>query len=129
MDLAIRLEHESMFHENTWFVTATYADEYLPYGGSLNHNHISEMIRGLRDKLRPIKIRFFGVGEYGGILGRPHYHFIIFGPEFADKEKAYFKPSNAHHSDAFQRFFGRGGFQHYKSGTLTKVWKKGEIHL
>lgn len=129
MDLATRLTHEAEFHEHSWFVTTTYADEHLPYGGSLYHNHISEFIRALRDKLRPQKIRFFGVGEYGGKMNRPHYHFIIFGPDFPDKKVSYTAPSTFKHSDQFVRMFGPSGAKYYESEFLSNVWKKGLVQL
>lgn len=37
------------------------------------------------------KVRFFMCGEYGEQLGRPHYHYLIFGFDFPDKR--YFKQS------------------------------------
>lgn len=54
------------------FVTLTYADESLPVSGSLSRVHWREFSKG-------IGCRYFGVGEYGSVSGRPHYHAILAG--------------------------------------------------
>lgn len=56
----------------TWFVTLTYADESLPASGALSPGHWRAFSKG-------IGCRYFGVGEYGGMSGRPHYHALLFG--------------------------------------------------
>jgi hypothetical protein len=43
-------------------------------------------MKRLRHKHRGEKIRFFHCGEYGETLGRPHYHAIIFGYDFRNKD-------------------------------------------
>lgn len=83
---------ERMCHENATFVTLTYADEHLPSpcrsgAHSLVPHHMSDFMKRLRSRIEPLKVRFFGVGEYGqdvvgpdGIVyGRPHYHLALFG--------------------------------------------------
>jgi len=72
---AIRCYHESKMHEINCFVTLTYAK--IPEGGSLISNELSEFMRRLRNS-QGQNIRFFGCGEYGDKVGRPHYHAIIF---------------------------------------------------
>jgi hypothetical protein len=90
----------------TYFVTLTYNDENLPspfvrlspdlrplvdkrsgrfkYSGSLDDKAITTFMKRLRARIKYEnsidKIRFFGVGEYGDLEGRPHYHLIIFSP-------------------------------------------------
>ena len=72
-----RLFAESKLHANSCFVTLTYSDE------SLNRLYLSPS--GLyslsKKELQNLssRIRFYGVGEYGGQTKRPHYHDIIFG--------------------------------------------------
>lgn len=133
MDWAIRLEHESKFHDDSIFLTLTYDDEHIPYAGSLVHDHMSEFIRALRQKFRrdgiPASIRWFGVGEYGGELGRPHYHLIIFGWYPADSSLAYVKHTFSRFSPEFQAMFGVQGIRHYSSATIDAVWKKGIAHF
>jgi len=128
MDLALRLEHEAHFHQDSWFVTLTYDEENVPPGDGLVADHMSGFIKSYRDQNKKQKIRFFGVGEYGGSLGRPHYHMILFGPELQDREKIYTKPSKQFYSSEFIQMFGNPtGYQYYKSETLEKAWKQGIV--
>lgn len=57
------------------FVTLTYAIT----DGKLHREHVQEFIKRLRRSIEPVKIRYFGCGEYGGKNDRPHYHINIFG--------------------------------------------------
>lgn len=52
-------------------------------------------------------------GEYGEKNWRPHYHYIIFGHDFADKKK--FKKKN--------------GYQLYRSAQLDKLWPHGHADI
>jgi hypothetical protein len=125
MDLALRLQHEAHFHEHTWFVTLTYDDEHLPAGGTLVADHITKFIKNLRNGLRKTKekTRFFGVGEYGGEEGRPHYHVILFGPRLDDRTIAYTKPNKQFYSPQFVKMFGKeSNNEYYESETLNKAW-------
>lgn len=79
---AQRLVDESRFHDETSFITLTYADECLPPGGSLYPRHFELFMKKLRKRLHPKRVRFFHAGEYGEKRGRPHYHAIIFGEDF-----------------------------------------------
>lgn len=54
-------------------------------------------------------IRFYGAGEYGELLGRPHYHIIVF---------------NIYISDLVLISI-RQGIKLYKSETLAKIWPFG----
>lgn len=79
---AVRLMHELRFHEESSFITLTYAPEHLPYHGGLELKHFQDFMKRLRKSSDPKRIRFFHAGEYGEEFGRPHYHAIIFGESF-----------------------------------------------
>lgn len=75
--------HEAQLHEESAFITLTYAPEHCPQG--LVKHHFQDFMKRLRERLRPRKIRFFHCGEYGERFARPHYHAIIFGFDFPDR--------------------------------------------
>lgn len=75
-----RIMLESMVHEVSSFVTLTYSDEYLPEDGSLKPDHLQLFMKRLR-KNSGLKLRYFGVGEYGEKRNRPHYHLALFGAD------------------------------------------------
>lgn len=70
---------EAMVHTETSFVTLTYDDEHLPIGGSLAPEVFQGWLKRFRKSVEPRRIRFYGVGEYGEVSGRPHYHVALFG--------------------------------------------------
>lgn len=84
---AHRIMLEAMCHEHNCFLTLTYADKNLPMTselsgsvlGSLSPLHLRDWLKRLRDRISPLKIRFYAVGEYGDETERPHYHIILFG--------------------------------------------------
>lgn len=97
-----------MHKENT-YITLTYRNEALPWGGSLHKKDFTNFIKRFRKAIQPKKIRYYMCGEYGEQcllcyqnkencsrsscrgwnpgLGRAHFHSIIFGHEFRDKQK------------------------------------------
>lgn len=105
---AVRMMHESKLHDQNCFLTLTYSDQTVPIDYSLKLRHLQLFIKRLRKSL-PHKIRFYACGEYGDLLGRPHYHSIIFNHDFNDKKL--FKTIN--------------GKPHYVSETLTNLWQLG----
>lgn len=70
---------EGAQYEDNAFVTLTYDDEHLPVGGSLEPKHFQDFLKRLRFAIAPVRIRYFGVGEYGDTEFRPHYHAALFG--------------------------------------------------
>lgn len=66
-------------HGDASFTTLTYADDQLPPDGSLDPKHLQGFLKRFRERIRPTKIRFFGVGEYGDDTFRPHFHLALFG--------------------------------------------------
>lgn len=60
--------------------TLTYADEFLPAGGTLVPRHVQLFLKRLRRVLSPARsLRFFLCGEYGDDSWRPHYHAALYG--------------------------------------------------
>ena len=117
---AIRCVHEAQMHEENSFLTLTYNKENLPEDNSLEKEAISKFIRALRRKLErkygeenAPKIRYFACGEYGEQKNRPHYHVILFGYSFPDRELHTISNGNPL----------------YKSKLLEEVWKKGYCYI
>lgn len=65
-------------HKKNSFVTLTYAPEKYN-GNTLVPEHIQNWLKRLRSRIEPERIRYYGVGEYGGETQRPHYHVALFG--------------------------------------------------
>lgn len=88
-----RLFAESKLHSKSCFVTLTYDDEHIgrlqlsPTGiYSLCKKELQDFHKRLRKNLIQ-RIRFYGVGEYGGTTKRPHFHDIIFGLSPDDRQE------------------------------------------
>ncbi len=81
---AVRCMHEASLYDECCFVTLTYRDEDLPRFGSLVMDDWQNFFKRLRRRIDG-KVRYFGCGEYGSVSGRPHYHALLFGLDFADK--------------------------------------------
>lgn len=81
---AMRCVYEASLYEKNSFITLTYRDGNLPYlvdvvDSTLVPDHLSGFLKRLRRRVSPLKIRFYGCGEYGSLTNRPHYHAILFG--------------------------------------------------
>lgn len=112
---AMRMAHEARLHDVTMFVTLTYHDNHLPYGGTLEKAHVQAFLKRLRQYLRRTfgkdkKIRYFFTGEYGDTFKRPHYHAIIFG----------WWPGDA-------KLFSGGKLPLWNSEKLTALWGHGYV--
>lgn len=70
-----RILLEGMQHGQNAFVTLTYADDNQ---FTLEPEHARNFLKRLRDNIKPLKIRFYLVGEYGDLSERPHYHLALF---------------------------------------------------
>lgn len=68
-------------------------------------------MKRLRKEISPLKVRFFGCGEYGEQLGRPHYHLCLFG----------WRPFD------LKRFAGRPEAPLYRSAVLERLWPFGFV--
>lgn len=106
---AVRLMHEAQMHECSCFLTLTYDEEHLPADQSLNVKHFQDFMKRYRERVRPLKLKFYHCGEYGSDLLRPHYHACIFGHDFPDREL----------------FNVRKGNRYYISALLADLWRFG----
>lgn len=73
-----RMILERTQHREASFVTLTYDKEHLPRHGTLDPEHTSLWLKRLRDRVAPLRIRYFLCGEYGELSQRPHYHAVLF---------------------------------------------------
>lgn len=118
---AIRMMHEYQEHDQTCFITLTYNEEHLPLNEvgtptlwKRDHQLFIKRLRRHVDKVKPQhknKIKFFLCGEYGDENARPHYHAIIFGWDFKDKEVRTYN----HRKEPI-----------FTSKTLTRLWSDNE---
>lgn len=117
-DWALRCLHENSLHDQSTFITLTYDDDHLPSDKSLNKRDWQLFMKRLRKSLPNKTIRFYMAGEYGtnqditslDTIGRPHYHAILFGHDFMDKEVH----SENHNGDLI-----------YTSKNLENIWPWG----
>lgn len=105
-----RLAHESDYWDKSMFLTLTYADRALPPNASLRKADLQrfiKLLRGHKDR-EGQKIKYFACGEYGTKTQRPHYHLILFGVGFEDKDLiSYLWPhADWHVPEIAQRAFG-----------------------
>lgn len=107
---AIRCLHEAQLHKENCFITLTYDNKNLPADGSLHLPDFQKFMKRLRKQYDHRSVRFFHCGEYGDRLGRPHYHAILFGLDFADKQLFMVSPS---------------GETLYRSVILERLWPFG----
>lgn len=68
----------AQYSDNT-FVTLTYDEKNLPEDHSVRPSILSAFVK--RHRKAGYKFRYFGVGEYGDLSMRPHYHLAMFGHE------------------------------------------------
>lgn len=78
--------HEAAQHADNCMLTLTYDDQHLPSDNSLDVSDFQRFFKRLRKRFSPRKIKYYHCGEYGEQFGRPHYHAIVFGLDFQDKE-------------------------------------------
>lgn len=108
-DWAHRCMHELQSHEQACFVTLTYDDDHLPHRGRLVYKHFQDFLKRLRFSLGDKRVKYYMCGEYGDTTGRPHFHFILFGHDFDDK----------------QLYKSSRGCKLYNSLELSRLWGQG----
>jgi len=99
--------HEAQLHEHSVFVTLTYSDEHLG-SFSLVYSDFQKFMKRVRKKFGPV--RFYVAGEYGDGFSTSHFHCLLFGCWFPDREFHKDLPS---------------GFRLYRSAQLEKLWPFG----
>jgi len=107
--------HENQMHEESCFITLTMNDEYLATREnplSLDKSEFQRFMKRLRKRYGK-EIRYFHCGEYGEKNQRPHYHAIIFGLDFKDKEL----------------FKVRDEIRLYTSESLAELWPYGFVTI
>jgi len=112
-DWGIRCLHEKKMSGSSCYVTLTYSDDFLPGGNTVVKRDLQLFFKRLHNRLlksRGVGIRYFAGAEYGGKLGRPHYHALIFNYDFPDK-----------------KYHGRNmrGEPLYSSAELGELWFQG----
>lgn len=106
----MRCMHEAQMHEHNCYITLTYSDDKIPTGYSLRYPDWQKFMRRLRKHFKGTTIRFYMAGEYGEQFQRPHFHAILFGLDFNDKQ--YLRKN--HNGDNL-----------YTSATLDHLWGHG----
>lgn len=92
-DWTVRCVHEASCWNANSFVTLTYDDEHLPFRGDLVHRDWQlfhkRLLSHARRVARKAGVPFLGIpfymcGQYVPDTGRPHFHGLLFGFQFAD---------------------------------------------
>lgn len=85
----------AQYHDNA-FVTLTISDDNLTFVNGVSSSSgmptlvpkdLQDWLKRLRAKIAPFKLRFYGVGEYGDVSQRPHYHVALFGFATCERER------------------------------------------
>lgn len=132
-DWSFRLQQEAKDHIFKFMITLTYDDENLVFkpckvanketgeiglymNASLHKEDLTKFIKRMRinqerhikkhfphEDTKNYKIRYYAVGEYGSICGRPHYHIITFGllPYIRDRLQKIWDKGFVHKGDIF----------------------------
>lgn len=78
-----RIILEALQHTENSFLTLTYEASRMPLTSSslatLRPKDLQDWLKRFRKAIAPLRIRFYGVGEYGDQNWRPHYHLALFG--------------------------------------------------
>lgn len=132
--LTQRCMHELAMHDQSSFITNTYAPEHLPPDQGVHLYDVQRFVKNLRQinqrAGRP-PLRYFAAAEYGKSdqlnpftgkpdIGRPHYHLLIFGfmPEDRKPHRLGSKGDTLFTSETVARAWGKG---HVEIGEVTKA--------
>lgn len=99
LEWSMRISHELQEYNNVGsFLTLTYNNLNLPLCMGLCKRHLQLFFKRLRRDFEykyknTLDFKYFAVGEYGGLHGRPHYHIILIGlpPEYFKEKSIYWQ--------------------------------------
>lgn len=122
---ADRIVLEARYYEQSFFVTLTYDEEHVPSVVDQNGNtNLTLVPKDLQDFIKRFRrqqqyyhdnqVRFYGVGEYGSLHHRPHYHIIVFGAVLDD-----IRPMGK----------SKVGTPLHTSETIEKLWNRGRVEV
>lgn len=112
---AIRMVHESRYHERTCFITLTYGPDQLPPHGGLVKSDPQKFLKRLRKAGH--KFRYYLCGEYGTQTLRPHYHAIMFG--YRPDDLKLHKSGDSHNTYTSAKLEAHWGLGFVTVGDLT----------
>lgn len=93
--------------------TLTYDERHVPKDGSLSKRDHQLFLKKLRQRLLPLRVRYYLAGEYGDENGRPHYHFLLFG----------FRPRD------LVRVVAGTPFPLFDSPMIRDIWEQGMVRV
>lgn len=112
---AMRCMDEASLYVDNSFITLTFDDAHLPFNRSVDVGVFQRFMKRLRKAVgSDHMVRYFHVGEYGPLHGRPHYHALLFNLGFPDR--VYLKTTDA-------------GEKIYTSKFLQSVWSDKGVPL
>lgn len=111
-DWAVRCTLEAQLHKYNYFLTLTYDQYHILYGGK---HDFTAFLKKLGYKLtgEPVRPLFFACEELGEITQRLHYHCVL----FLDQELKLKNPVKI------------GTFYHYSCDLLDECWNKGFVDV
>lgn len=126
-----RLVLESLVNEVCIFATFTFSEEGLndasrstPNPRSVSVPEAQLLIKRIRARLPATELRYYVVGEYGDIGGRPHYHAVLFGNAALGALGTGISDSWPY--GALHLGYGEPASIGYVVGYITKGWKRAD---
>lgn len=101
---------EAGLQQDNAFVTLTYRPASDPEKDiwSLEPKHNRQFMDALRRRVKPLRIRFYMVGEYGDKNMRPHFHYALFGYPSCQKTRGKKKFRCCQACDLLEDVWGKG---------------------
>lgn len=97
-------------------MTLTYDPKYVPKDQNLDRNEFLRFLKNVKNQNPEKRIRYFHCGEYTK-KGIPHYHAILFGTDFDDKQLL------------TERIKGGQKYKLYTSKKCSQAWGKGFVTI